>query len=460
MTIIAHELAQELNGSVKRKRNSTKKLKHKAARVSEHASEVMVKITGFAKGAAHVKAHLTYISRHGEIEIENDRGEVFKGKDEVKDFFKDWEGDINSGRRHKNQRDTMHVVLSMPENTDPAAVKNGVREFAKETFGKNHEYVFALHTDVDHPHCHLTVKCKGFDGRSLQVAKGDPQVWRETFAEKMQLQGVDAEATARRSRGVIRKAENQIVRHIEKGDKTHAPRVPKVKALKEREIINELIQENRGAEAKKHPWEIAIETKQQTIRDAWLDTANALEAAAGKVITFNKMEQKNERPDYERISTEQIRASQRHVIAQYIHKPDPNGLGRPTPAQSIARVRDVSGLDVVQHSGANQMLLRANARDRLGWGRSTGSDVRRSGVGNNADTGAGSKIDNKTLADKIRAFVATMPKVETERDKIRRDLVQKFSKQQELKSQETQKPATKKSAIEIAPIRRDTDIDR
>ncbi len=178
-----------------------------AERVPQGSPEVLLKITGVGHGAAHVKAHLLDITRNGKVELENDRDERISGRDEVKALLKDWEGGFSNGRRHKNQRDTMHMVLSMPEGTDPDALKAAVREFAQTTFGENHEYVFALRTDSAHPHCHLTVKCMGFDQRKLQVSKSDLQTWRETFADKLRDQGVAAQATTRRSRRVVRKSE-------------------------------------------------------------------------------------------------------------------------------------------------------------------------------------------------------------------------------------------------------------
>ncbi|MDG5827073.1 relaxase/mobilization nuclease domain-containing protein (plasmid) [Xylella fastidiosa subsp. pauca] len=249
MGIIEAELGSALSPAVKRKVNNTKKLRSTAKRVTGRSSEVMVKVTGFGKGAGHVKAHLDYITRNGKLEMENDRGEIFNGKEEVKEFFKDWEKDFGDGKRHKNQRDTMHMVLSMPETTDSESVKKSVREFAKATFGKNHEYVFVLHTDEPHPHCHLTVKCLGFDGIRLNPRKADLHQWREGFAEKLRDQGVEAEATPRRSRGVVKKAEPNVIRHIERGDKTHEPRVSKVKAAKVKEAAMELVAESRLAGA-------------------------------------------------------------------------------------------------------------------------------------------------------------------------------------------------------------------
>lgn len=281
MGIIESEFGKALNPPVKRKINKTQKLRSTAKRVSGGATEVMVKITSFGKGGAHVKAHLDYITRNGEVEIENDRGEVFKGKGEVKAFFKDWEAEFNAGKRWKNRRDTMHLVLSMPETVDPVSVKEAVREFTKATFSHNYEYVFALHTDEPHPHCHITVKCLGFDGRQLNPRKDDLQEWREVFADKLRDQGIDAEATGRRSRGVVKKPEASVIRHIERGDKTHKPRVSKVRAAKTKEAAEELSAEAKGLPVPKKPWEEAIEARQTEIRGAWLAAADALGQAEG-----------------------------------------------------------------------------------------------------------------------------------------------------------------------------------
>ena len=79
MALIEAELGSALHPPVKRKANNTRKLRSTARRVASNSTEVMVKITGFGKGAGHVKAHLDYISRNGKVELENDRGEVLSG---------------------------------------------------------------------------------------------------------------------------------------------------------------------------------------------------------------------------------------------------------------------------------------------------------------------------------------------------------------------------------------------
>src|SRR5689334_15423118 len=114
-------------GKVRRKSNKAGNLKSQARRVAKNSPEVMVKVTGFGKGAQHVKSHLQYISRKGKVQLETDRGEILEGKVAVDELFKGWSEDFDDSRRRKNQRDTMHLVLSMPEGTPEGAVRDGAR---------------------------------------------------------------------------------------------------------------------------------------------------------------------------------------------------------------------------------------------------------------------------------------------------------------------------------------------
>lgn len=72
-------------GKVKRKANKTGKIrvdsssaKARVARMTAGTPEVVVKISSFGKGGEHAKAHLAYISRNAKLEMENERGEIFK----------------------------------------------------------------------------------------------------------------------------------------------------------------------------------------------------------------------------------------------------------------------------------------------------------------------------------------------------------------------------------------------
>lgn len=301
MSLIEAELRKALEPSVRRKANTTRNFRAIASRLTARnaasSSEVMVKITGFGKGGSHVRSHLDYIARNGKLELENDRGEVFDTQAKVREYFKDWEADLGNTKRHKNQRDTMHLVLSMPETTDPEAVRGAARAFAKELYGHNHEYVMALHhpgndKDSKQPHVHLSVKCLGFDETRLNPGRADLQHWRETFAEKLRDIGVDATATPRKSRGIVKKAERSVIQHIVTGDKTHPPRTSIAKQGREAEAARDLSHEIQGVPVTPKPWERAIAVKQREIRNAWLAAARELDrhgnTTQGHLVQFEE----------------------------------------------------------------------------------------------------------------------------------------------------------------------------
>jgi hypothetical protein len=49
-------------------------MRAKLERIVGRAPEVMVKITGRTKGVAHLKSHLAYITRNGELDAETEQG--------------------------------------------------------------------------------------------------------------------------------------------------------------------------------------------------------------------------------------------------------------------------------------------------------------------------------------------------------------------------------------------------
>lgn len=430
MSLIESELGKVLYPAVKPKKNRTQNLRAIAKRVVRGAPEVMVKITGFCKGAAHVKAHIKYITRNGKLEMENERGEVFFGKEENNLLFSDWKENLGESKRRKNQRDTMSLVLSMPESTDPEAVKKATREFAKATFGKNYEYVFVLHTDKPQPHCHVSVKCLGFNGKRLNPRKADLQLWRKRFAEKLRDQGEEAEATPRCSRGVVKKAVRGVIMRIERGDKSHKPRVSKATAMKIKETALEIVKEGKGMPVTAKPWEEAIKTRQSDIRRAWLTAAEALENEDTR-LTFHQKEIKNERPDYERITTDRVRAGQR-AAALYQSNLEKFGCG--TSSGTNTSLRNMSRVSVVYDERASEVLLRADASDNLGWERASNPEMRWPRISDPGTPRDKERVndhqsiaeENKVLAARIRGFVEAMPPIDTERHQIKKDLIQKF----------------------------------
>ncbi|WP_395009099.1 relaxase/mobilization nuclease domain-containing protein [Undibacterium sp.] len=438
MSIISKELKKPFESSVRTKKNVTEKLssgkknlREKASRVAGGSSEVMVKITGFGKGTGHVAAHIKYIARHGKVELETNTGQQINGGKELNAFFTEWNASLSKER--KNQRDTMHSIFSMPPGTPPETVKIAVKRLAANTFS-NHEYVYALHTDTLHPHVHLTVKLKGFDGKKLNPRKADLQEWRESFAENMRAQGIDAEATPRLVRGVVKKAEKAVVRHIEQGDKTHKPRVSKAKAKAIKEAAEELIQESKGLAVTPGAWVEKIKIAQNKIRETWKTVGESIakiddDVKPNTIELKNGKELNNERPDYSesRRGGERIRIARR--VAQHLYKSDVDEAQGKRQANTIASLRNLPNIDVVFNRGQSEMLLRKNAQRSLGdqFGVGAGDEVRRSRNGDTSDLKR--ELNNKELSAKIEKFVVDMPPIRTVRDEIKAKLTKQFNKE-------------------------------
>lgn len=176
--------------------------------------EVMVKI--LARGTQNLKAvraHIAYLHRHGDLEIETDQGERLIGKDVEYMLVEDWDLDVDEHRRRaelRSQRDrvppkVVHKILfSMPPGTSSKKVLAAVRNFAREEFGLKHRYALVLHTDEPHPHVHMVVKAVSERGVRLNIRKDTLRRWRETFASELRRIGVPANATERAVRGEIR----------------------------------------------------------------------------------------------------------------------------------------------------------------------------------------------------------------------------------------------------------------
>lgn len=183
--------------------------------VRKSVPEVMVKISGGGKSFQLVKNHLDYISRNGDVTLEDQDGNIFSGRPEVRDLQNEWRFGGYPISDAVGSKAAFNIVLSMPPGTDRKGVTDAARDFAKAEFGNNYSYVFASHDDEPHAHVHLVVKAMGQDGTKLNPRKPDLQRWRELFAEKLQDHGIEANATKRQVRGITRKAKKQPVVHIE-----------------------------------------------------------------------------------------------------------------------------------------------------------------------------------------------------------------------------------------------------
>jgi hypothetical protein len=175
--------------------------------------EVMLKVVNKGSSSSGaVRAHLGYIGRKGEVELETDDGEILKDEHVGNALLEEWNLDLIEKRGKLNltpnkpkqpPRLVYKLIFSMPAGTPPEKVQAAVRNFAREEFALKHRYVMALHTDEPHPHVHLVLKARSDQGQRLYVRKGTLREWRAGFAHHLRALGVAANATPRHVRGEI-----------------------------------------------------------------------------------------------------------------------------------------------------------------------------------------------------------------------------------------------------------------
>jgi hypothetical protein len=170
------------------------------ATVVRRAPQVMVKVTGGGRGMKAIAAHFRYISKNGRLDIEDDRGDTSRGKSVLHGLADDWRYGGTFIDDIGDRREAYNIMLSMPRGTDPLAVQRAAREFAKVELA-DHKYVMVLHDHQANPHVHISVRAESRHGKRLNPRKADLHRWRETFAEKLRDQGIEAEATRQATRG-------------------------------------------------------------------------------------------------------------------------------------------------------------------------------------------------------------------------------------------------------------------
>ena len=263
----------KLGGSSRPVSSSAKERLH---RIVNKTPEVMVKITGRTRGGAthltgHLKGHLDYITRNGRIQAETQDGERITNHAGLRALHDDWllaNALESRGRNGPNATQSVSLILSMPPGTPPDRLEMAVHTWARETFGSRHDWIMARHDDTDHPHVHVAVRAVGRDGRRLAPGPENLQQWRERFARELRRLGVEAEATPKQARGIIRKASHLGIKKAEqRGMEPLVRRAEKTKAACE-------------ASSPKLPkppdWSRGIQTRQENIRQSYLGYADEL----------------------------------------------------------------------------------------------------------------------------------------------------------------------------------------
>jgi hypothetical protein len=176
--------------------------------------EAFLRVVGRSKTPQRLHSHLAYISRDGALPLEDRQGDRVAGRAALGELAKDWIAEAEPARTRRDSPITLSIVLSMPPPTDAAIVRRAVRDFARTTFADRFDYVFVLHADRPQPHVHMVVRADGARGARLNPTLADLQAWRGAFARALREQGLEAEASPRRLRGLTRKSEDPVVRRM------------------------------------------------------------------------------------------------------------------------------------------------------------------------------------------------------------------------------------------------------
>ncbi len=236
-------------------------VRRKLQAMVRRSPQVVVKLVRAPKGMKGISNNLTYISRDGHLEIEDQDGQVIQGKEAVADLKAEWRDGGMPIAADSTMRDAFHLVLSMPTRTDPLSVQRAARDFATREFS-GFQYAMVLHTfetDPDphpspHPHVHLTVKAASLDGIRLNPRKADLQRWREGFAEALREHGIEATTTSRIHRTTHERWKVQHLRDRTTKDKvldrqqrqTHMPTRQREVMHHYQQVVKTLARSDRG----------------------------------------------------------------------------------------------------------------------------------------------------------------------------------------------------------------------
>ena len=94
-------------------------VRHKLRDLVRRAPHVMVKLARAPKGLRGISNNLSYISRDGQLGIEDQDGQIITGKEAVADLKTEWQQGGFPIPQRSTWRDAFHLILSMPTQTDP-----------------------------------------------------------------------------------------------------------------------------------------------------------------------------------------------------------------------------------------------------------------------------------------------------------------------------------------------------
>lgn len=396
----------------------------------DNSRQVVVKISGFTKsgrgatgkGAAPLLGHITYISRHGKLTLEDETGMLWSGKENVNALAANWQSAVDESRRPNkpNDRDVMHLVVSKAGDDSKQQFTEAVRSWAQQRFNGERAYVFVVHDDTDNLHAHLAVQYRGFDGRPMRITRDTLADWRQTFAASLREHGIEAEASPRQMRGVLRRPESLAHRHMQQPRDGRQPREPRVLRQQRAAAFAAMRRADAGRAVAEPPELQAARRGLRDMKRGWLALADRLDAQGIAIRGQAGAPIKQEALDRGRRET--------------LRKPVAGIPAGKRTTQPQARLRGLSGWNLDGNRRHTELLLSANAPDDLGrWNpardglrsEAVGRGTLESGTrdtdrrpGERATGGLTRSEQNRELAQRIRSYVAALPEPQSRRDML------------------------------------------
>lgn len=184
-------------------------------RIAAGFQQAILKITSYGKGVAKVMSHIAYITRNFDLPLEDQGQSLLKSSDDARALLSTWQAIYFD--KKANSRDTVHMVFSAPPGTCRNTFKELTREFLDEQYEGEHDYIFVLHNDTEHPHIHSVICMRSINGQKLDPRKKYLHELRKKFAEKCREHGIMLDSSRRFERGLAGKSvKSELVQMREK----------------------------------------------------------------------------------------------------------------------------------------------------------------------------------------------------------------------------------------------------
>jgi type IV secretion system T-DNA border endonuclease VirD2 len=185
------------------------------------APQAVVRVVpkGGARTAAQICAQWKYLAKKGEVSLQRSERHLggFLPQHLLKELAQSWAVQTGSwapgDKLAEGGRElTTHIVVSFPVGSDLDRAFAAGRAWAEEMFGSgkyggHFDYLTACHSDRPHPHVHLILNRRAFEGHWLKISRRHEHLnynkFRATLVAVANLHGIGLQASSRAERGLI-----------------------------------------------------------------------------------------------------------------------------------------------------------------------------------------------------------------------------------------------------------------